>query len=89
MNQFFREHPILKEKVRNIRWPAAAQVVVEVADFPVEQMPPFAKAKFEGRVRELQQTLGDPIAIDIVEIGTNRVLLRFDAPAASPSAARP
>ncbi len=49
---FFRSHQIVGPKVVTIEWPGPISAVVNVRDFPMSAMPPFAREKFTSRVHE-------------------------------------
>ena len=49
---FFRSHQIIGSKVVTIEWSGPTTAAVNVRDFPMSAMPPFARDKFTGRMRD-------------------------------------
>jgi tetratricopeptide (TPR) repeat protein len=49
---FFRGHQIIGSKVVTIEWPGPTTAAVNVRDFPMSAMPPFAREKFTSRMRD-------------------------------------
>lgn len=56
VEEYFRTHAIMGEKIVAIEWPEAMTARVVVHDFPMNTMPPFAKSAFTAR---LQDTVRD------------------------------
>ncbi len=75
VENFFRNHPIVGPKVRKVLWPEANRVQIVVADFPVEQMPPFAKEKFVSNIKNTIAGVGGGIDVEIVDEASGNQLL--------------
>ena len=78
VSQVFQSHPIVGPKLRGISWPELNSVKVLLDNFPVEQMPPFAKEKFLGTLREKLKNLPDKVRITLYDASTERELLALD-----------
>lgn len=57
VESYFKNHEILKNKFDSLKV-EGDKVVVVLANFPVDAMPPFAKSKLEGSLRSLIQGNG-------------------------------
>ena len=75
VNNFFRTHPILAPKVTKISWPNAKTARIELDNFPIEQMPEFARMKFEEKIDELVSNLPEGITIELYDITKNKTVL--------------
>lgn len=80
MEQMLRDLPIAGPKVASVRWASATRARVLMDDFPMDQMPPFAAAKF---MSDLKSGIGDvksahdvraPVEIDICDAASGRVM---------------
>ena len=80
MERMLRDLPIAGPKVASVQWPSATRARVLMDDFPMEQMPPFAAAKF---MSDLKAGIGDvktahgvraPVEIDICDAASGRVM---------------
>ena len=74
---YFRNHPIVGPKIQKISWPDASTALIELRDFPVEQMPPFAKEKFLSNAKKVLDALPHPVTVRLVEQGSNKILLEI------------
>ena len=52
IEDFFRSHEIVGPRVVGVEWSGPTRARVLVRDFPMAAMPPFARSKFTGRIRE-------------------------------------
>lgn len=75
---FFENHPILGGKVVGFRWKSAQELAVLVREFPVDQMPEFAKASLEQKLREMVADLDEDFMVELVDSDSEGVLLSFD-----------
>lgn len=73
-----RSHPILGPKLGTIRWENAHQVKIELKNFPVEQMPPFARARLESRFKENLAALPEKTDLIFVDAESSKELLRIN-----------
>jgi tetratricopeptide (TPR) repeat protein len=80
MEQMLRDLPIAGPKVASVQWASATRARVLMDDFPMDQMPPFATAKF---LADLKSGIGDvksahdvraPVEIDICDAASGRVM---------------
>jgi Tfp pilus assembly protein PilF len=49
---YFRKHEIVGPKITRVLWPAGRKMRLDLDNFPVDKMPPFAKAKFVNSLKE-------------------------------------
>ena len=75
---YFRSHTIVGPKVRGITWPELTVAEIKLENFPVEQMPPFAKEKFISGTKAALAALPKPVKVRLVDAGTSRELLVID-----------
>ncbi len=75
---FFEQHPIVAPKLRGIRWPELNRAEVSLDNFPVEQMPEFARAKFLGSAKAHMKILPSKVTIVLVDAASKRELLTFE-----------
>jgi tetratricopeptide (TPR) repeat protein len=80
MEQMLRDLPIAGPKVASVQWPSATQARVLMDNFPMDQMPPFAEAKFMsdlkagiGQVKSVH-SIRAPVEIDICDAASGRVM---------------
>jgi hypothetical protein len=80
MEQMLRGLPIAGPKVASVEWPSATRVRVLMDNFPMDQMPPFAAAKF---LSDLKSGIGEvksahavktPMEIDLCDLASGRVM---------------
>lgn len=72
---FFKEHEIIGPKIKKTNWVNAKTYELYLENFPVEQMPPFAKEKLVGRVKEMLKGLGEKYQVLIKDSATNQTLM--------------
>lgn len=75
IDNFFRKHPIIGPKVEKIRWPSESVVEISLMEFPMEQMPEFAKEKLKKSIAGLVGQLGIKLTIRFVAAEDGKVLL--------------
>lgn len=88
-------HPIVGPRVVSFEWTGPASMRVKIADFPMDRMPPFARAKFESSMAEkLAATaaahgVAGKVAAELVDDASGNVMgtLESAAPAAAPAGA--
>jgi len=78
VQSYFENHPIVGPKLVRILWPEVTKVQVEIKEFPVDQMPPFAKAKFIENIKKALSNLPEPVKVEIVDVASKAVLLSVD-----------
>lgn len=79
IEQYFSTHPIIGPKMKKIVWPDATNVEVRVKDFPVEQMPEFAKQKFLSSASTALKIMPEKITIRLVDDASGKMLLQLEA----------
>ncbi|MCB0323941.1 MAG: tetratricopeptide repeat protein [Bdellovibrionales bacterium] len=75
IERYFTSHSIIGPKLQRVTWPAANRAEVMVADFPVQQMPPFAKAKFLENVKTAFAAIPESITIVLKDAASGEELL--------------
>jgi tetratricopeptide (TPR) repeat protein len=80
VEQLIRGVPFAGPKVKSIQWPSSSKAIVLMDNFPMEQMPPFAKQKF---IRDLTSGIDSakaahevtgPVELDIADAATGQVM---------------
>ena len=80
IERMLRDLPIAGPKVASVQWVSATRARVLMEDFPMDQMPPFAAAKF---ISDLKNGVGDvksahnmraTVQIDICDAASGRVM---------------
>jgi cytochrome c-type biogenesis protein CcmH/NrfG len=72
--------PIAGPKVTTVEWPDKFKAKVFMADFPMDQMPPFAKTKFISDLRagvesaKQDNNISSPVEINIVDGASGQVM---------------
>src|SRR5271163_125202 len=72
--------PIAGPKVNSVRWPDKFKARVLMDNFPMDQMPPFAKAKFFSDLRagtdsaKQDNDVSSPVEVNIVDTASGRVM---------------
>jgi tetratricopeptide (TPR) repeat protein len=80
MERMLRDLPIAGPKIVSVQWPSARRARVLMDNFPMEQMPPFATAKFtsdlKNGIAEVKSAhrVSDHIQIDICDAASGRVM---------------
>jgi hypothetical protein len=88
-------HPIVGPRVTGFEWTGAQAARAKISDFPMDQMPPFALAKFKSGMADKlaavakEAGVAGSVSIDLVDQASGRVMdtLSSDAPAAPGAAA--
>jgi tetratricopeptide (TPR) repeat protein len=80
MEQMLRDLPIAGPKVASVQWPSQNDARVLMDNFPMDQMPPFAIAKFTGdlksgidRIKAAHHITG-AVKVDICDAVSGRVM---------------
>jgi tetratricopeptide (TPR) repeat protein len=80
LEQMLRDLPIAGPKVASVQWPSQNDARVLMDNFPMDQMPPFAIAKFTGdlksgidRIKAAHHITG-PVKVDICDAASGRVM---------------
>lgn len=72
--------PVAGPKVGSVQWPDNLKGKVLMNNFPMDQMPPFAKAKFLTDLKagidtaKKDNKISSPIELDIVDGSSGRVM---------------
>jgi tetratricopeptide (TPR) repeat protein len=80
MEQMLRGLPIAGPKVDSVQWPSPLDARVMMDNFPMDQMPPFAAAKFLGDLKsgidnvKTSHRINSPVQVDICDSATGRVM---------------
>lgn len=88
-------HPIVGPRVASFEWTGPASVRVKIADFPMDRMPPFARAKFKSGMTEKMQAVATAdgvagaVTVEIVDNASGAVMETLDTSAAGAAAAAP
>jgi len=72
---YVKNHSILAPKYRGITWKSDSRAEVSLEDFPVEQMPPFAKQIFISKAQQTLKSLGRVVEIVFVDSESSKELL--------------
>lgn len=75
---YFSNHQIIGPKLKGIRWEKSNEVRVLVSNFPVEQMPEFAKQKFISSTKQTLAKLSGPVFIRLTDEASSKVLLEIE-----------
>jgi len=80
MEQMLRDLPIAGPKVASVQWPSQNDARVLMDNFPMDQMPPFAVAKFTGdlksgidRIKAAHHITG-AVKVEICDAASGRVM---------------
>jgi tetratricopeptide (TPR) repeat protein len=90
-------HPIVGPRVTAFEWTGAQAARAKIADFPMDQMPPFARTKFKSGMAEKlaavakEAGVAGSVSVELIDQASGRVMdtLSSDAPAENPAAASP
>jgi tetratricopeptide (TPR) repeat protein len=80
IEQNMRDLPIAGDKVESVDWPSTTQARVLMNNFPMEQMPPFAAAKFIADLKagvnraKAAFHVNTPVRVDICDAAGGRVM---------------
>ncbi|HTT77558.1 MAG TPA: tetratricopeptide repeat protein [Candidatus Binataceae bacterium] len=80
MDQMLRGLPIAGPKVASVQWPSPTNARVLMDNFPMDQMPPFAAAKFLGDLKsgidsvKTSHKITSPVQVDICDAATGHVM---------------
>ncbi|HVA68726.1 MAG TPA: tetratricopeptide repeat protein [Candidatus Binataceae bacterium] len=91
--QMARGLPIAGVKVSSVQWPSADHARLMMNDFPMDQMPPFAAAKFLSDLQSGAASvmgahhLSAPLTVDIVDLASNRAMQSVTVNTSAASAA--
>jgi hypothetical protein len=76
----FRSHPIVAPKLDRVEWPDERTAKVIVREFPMDAMPPFARDKFNERIKtgvresKTRHQVTQPVTVQIVDSATGQVM---------------
>lgn len=85
-------HPIIGPRMAGFEWTGPAAVRAKIADFPMEQMPPFALVKFRaGMGEKIAAAARDNgvtgiVTVELVDAASGRVMETLSADTAAPAA---
>jgi tetratricopeptide (TPR) repeat protein len=80
IEQTMRDLPVAGNKVQTVQWDSASKARILMNDFPMDQMPPFATAKFIADVKAGIDRAKDtykvatPVQIDLCDAASGRVM---------------
>ena len=80
IEQMVKGLPIAGPKVGYVQWPEQLKGRVLMENFPMDDMPPFAKTKFETDLKsgidtaKQDNSISSPIELDIVDSATGRIM---------------
>ncbi|MGC1396964.1 tetratricopeptide repeat protein [Candidatus Binatus sp.] len=80
VEEMVRGLPIAGPKVTTVEWPDKLKAKVFMADFPMDQMPPFAKTKFLTDLKagidsaKKDNNISSPVEVDIVDGASGSVM---------------
>lgn len=80
IEQMVRGIPFAGPKVQSVKWPDKLKATVLMENFPMDQMPPFAKAKFlsdlKGGIKNAKTAhdIKDTVEVDIADGATGEVM---------------
>jgi tetratricopeptide (TPR) repeat protein len=75
LTQYFQSHPIIGPKYKGVRWLTEKTAEIVVKEFPVEQMPPFARAKFVDSVSNMLSGLGEGFKVVLIDADSGKELI--------------
>lgn len=76
----FRTHPIVGPKLDRIDWVDDHKLQVVLREFPMDQMPPFAKEKFTDRIKtglrdnKAKHGIAGSVTVELVDSASGRVM---------------
>ncbi len=80
IEQMVKGLPIAGPKVGYVQWPGQLKGRVLMDNFPMDDMPPFAKNKFETDLKsgidtaKQDNSISSPVELDIVDSATGRIM---------------
>jgi len=80
MEQMLRDLPVAGPKVQSVQWDSRTRAHVLMDNFPMDQMPPFAQAKFMSDLKagidqvKKSHQVNAPVEIDLSDAASGRVM---------------
>src|SRR5271170_368050 len=80
VEEMIRGLPIAGPKVTSVEWPDKLKAKVLMDNFPMDQMPPFAKTKFESDLKagidtaKKDNKIDSPVEVNIVDSASGKVM---------------
>jgi tetratricopeptide (TPR) repeat protein len=80
MDQMLRDLPIAGPKVQSVQWDSQTRARVLMDNFPMDQMPPFAQAKFMSDLKagidevKKSHSVSSPVRVDLSDAASGRVM---------------
>jgi tetratricopeptide (TPR) repeat protein len=80
VEEMIRGLPIAGPKVTSVEWPDKLKAKVIMDNFPMDQMPPFAKTKFESDLKagidtaKKDNKIASPVEVNIVDSASGKVM---------------
>jgi len=80
VEEMIRGLPIAGPKVTSVEWPDKLKAKVFMDNFPMDQMPPFAKTKFESDLKagidtaKKDNKIASPVEVNIVDSASGKVM---------------
>lgn len=80
MDQMFRDLPVAGPKVQSVRWTSKTSARLLMDNFPMDQMPPFAAAKFMSDLKagidrvKSEHNVAGAVTVNICDAASGRVM---------------
>lgn len=80
VEQLVRGLPIAGSRVKSVEWPSKRKAIVAMDNFPMDQMPPFAKQKFLNDLKggldsaKASYKVSGPVEVDITDAASGQVM---------------
>jgi hypothetical protein len=77
-------HPIVGPRIASFDWSSPTSVTVKIADFPMDRMPPFARAKFKSGIADKVAAaakangVAGPVTMQIEDAASGSVMETID-----------
>jgi tetratricopeptide (TPR) repeat protein len=80
MERMLRDLPIAGSKVQSVQWVSGTRARALMDNFPMDQMPPFAQAKFMSDLKagidqvKKSHQVNNPVEVDLCDAASGRVM---------------
>ena len=78
IQQTFENHPILGPKIQKTKWESSNALKLDLENFPVENMPDFARKKFISSIQEQLKGLSEKFKITLIDADSKRELMQIN-----------
>ena len=75
VSSFFSHHEIIGPKISNITWPDPNTAEINLNNFPIEKMPPFAKQSLTAKTQAMLSELPEKITVVLKDANSGQELL--------------